>query len=138
MKPALPFEEISRRLHALDLPPAEGVVGILTGGLVPSMLLAHQLRLPWYGLRIRYRAEDNEPLFEQPRVESGAPAIPPQARLLLVDDVCVSGQTLQAARQLLGASRLITVVLKGQADHVLFPEVRGCVTWPWKTPPTET
>ena len=53
-------------------------------------------------------------------------------RILLVDDVSVSGQTLQAARELLMDYEVTTFVLKSKADLVAFPEIGECVVWPWK------
>lgn len=51
---------------------------------------------------------------------------------MLVDDVSVTGQTLELARSLLAGWKLTTLVLKGkEADFVLFPEVASCVNWPW-------
>jgi hypoxanthine phosphoribosyltransferase len=58
--------------------------------------------------------------------------MPKGARILLVDDVSVSGQTLALARSLLKGYEVITFTLKGKADFVLFPEITACVNWPWK------
>jgi gluconokinase len=55
-------------------------------------------------------------------------------RIVLVDDVSVSGATLRQAKDLLGAARTTTVAFKGRpdaADVVLFPDVPRCVRWPW-------
>jgi len=55
-------------------------------------------------------------------------------RIVLVDDVAVSGATLRRARELLGAAQVVTVAFKGRpgaADVVLFPDVPTCVRWPW-------
>jgi hypoxanthine phosphoribosyltransferase len=51
---------------------------------------------------------------------------------LVVDDVSVSGKTLEKARQLLAGNEVKTLTLKGNADYVIFPEIRDCVKWPWK------
>ena len=126
------FEEISGRLHNCALPVVEGVVGILDGGLVPSTLLAHQLKVPLAFLRINYRDEDNNPRYQRPVLLAKCDPLPSGGTLLLVDDVSVSGQTLQTAKEQLSHCRVITLVLKGKADHVIFPEIEDCVNWPWK------
>jgi hypoxanthine phosphoribosyltransferase len=54
------------------------------------------------------------------------------AKVLLVDDVSVTGKTLDFAKQLLHLNDIKTFVLKGKnADIVLFPEIKECVNWPW-------
>lgn len=133
-KPLLSADLISKRLHSLDLPVADGVVGILRGGLVPAFLLAHQLGgLPVRLLGLNLRDDANAPLREEPRLTLPIDLAgwKPGMRLLLVDDVSVSGKTMQVAMRYLEGYVVTTVALKGRADHVAFPEVHGCVRWPW-------
>jgi adenine/guanine phosphoribosyltransferase-like PRPP-binding protein len=131
-KVTLDFETISRALKQISLPPVDCVVGIAEGGIVPASLLAHQLGLPMHLLRINYRAPDNSPRHSSPTLLADIPTLPEGARILLVDDVSVSGQTLALARDLLQGHEVITFTLKGRADFVLFPEIAACVNWPWK------
>ena len=131
-KVPLTFQEISARLHALALPPIDAVVGIATGGIVPAALVAHQLQKPLAYLHISFRAPDNQPLTTVPLVKQPAPQFEAGSHLLLVDDVAVSGKTLATARSALPDVKLTTLVLKGRADFVLFPEIEACVLWPWR------
>jgi adenine/guanine phosphoribosyltransferase-like PRPP-binding protein len=131
-KISLDFETISKALKQIELPAVDCVVGVAEGGLVPAALLAHQLGLPLHILRINYRAPDNSPRRQAPELLADVPALPDGARILLVDDVSVSGQTLDLARGLLAQHEIITFTLKGRADFVLFPEIAECVNWPWK------
>ena len=131
-KVSLSFTEISRRLRALQLPPADHVIGIGRGGIVPAAMLAHQLGLPMTVLSLNYRDDANQPRYEAPQRLAPLPDLPAGARLLLVDDVSVTGRTLDAAKALLPDHPITTVVLKGKGDHVLFPEVPECVLWPWR------
>ncbi len=128
----LDFETISSALKPLRLPPVDYVVGIAEGGIVPASLLAHQLELPLRLLRINYRAYDNSPQRSTPELLLDVPSLPESARILLVDDVSVSGQTLALASDLLKGHEVVTFTLKGKADFVLFPEIAECVNWPWK------
>lgn len=131
-KISLDFVTISQALKQVDLPPVDCVVGIAESGIVPASLLAHQLGFPLHLLRINYRALDNSPRRSAPTLLADIPTLPEHMRILLVDDVSVSGQTLALARDLLKGHEVITFALKGKADFVLFPEIAACVNWPWK------
>ncbi len=129
---SLDFETISQALWQIPLPSIDCVVGIASGGIVPASLLAHQLRLPLYLLGINFRAPDNSPQRPAPELLQELPVIPQGARLLLVDDVSVTGKTLDLAKSLLAGHPITTLALKGRADIVIFPEIAECVYWPWK------
>lgn len=128
----LDFDVISDRLKGLRIPACDVVVGIATGGTVPAALLAHQLGLPLALVKVSFRAEDNTPQRHRPEVLETPPQLAPGARVLLVDEVSVSGATLAAATALFPEQHVTTLVLKGHADVVAFPEIEGCVAWPWK------
>jgi adenine/guanine phosphoribosyltransferase-like PRPP-binding protein len=128
----LEFQQISERLHALDFPAADLVVGIATGGTVFAAMVGHQLQLPLRYLHLNYRAPDNTPRHDQPALQANFVPPPPGTRVLLVDDVCVSGSTFAAARTLLACCTVTTVALKGPADIVVFPEIDTCIDLPWR------
>ena len=130
-KVALDFTEIARRLKATALPDVDLVIGIARGGVVPASLAAYQLDCPLQVMRVQYRADDNQPMHDAPRVLTEPPLSGERLRILLVDDVCVSGQTMAAARRALAGHEIVTLVCKGRGDFVLFPEVAECVRWPW-------
>ncbi|MBI1282571.1 MAG: phosphoribosyltransferase [Anaerolineaceae bacterium] len=131
-KVQLSFVDISQRLKQLNLPEIDWVVGIGSGGIVPASLIAHQLSKPLSLLSINYRAENNVPQHDAPKLLTSAPVLPETGRILLVDDVSVSGQTMALAKSLLHQQDVVTLVLKGSADYVVFPEISTCVHWPWK------
>lgn len=131
-KVALTFVEISGRLHTAKLPQVDVVVGIARGGLVPASLVAHQLRVPLAVMRVNYRDDDNKPRADAPKLLQPHDLDLVGQRVLLVDDVAVSGATLRFAASLLGdVAAVTTLTMKGKADIVLFPEVSSCVNWPW-------
>src|SRR5262245_54399409 len=119
----LDFTEIAERVRKIDLPQVDLVVGIATGGTVPASLVAYRLNVPLVMMQINYRDETNTPQHDAP-VLLNDPAIPTEKRrILLVDDVSVSGKTLDFARTVLSGHEIQTLVLKGHADHVVFPEI---------------
>jgi uncharacterized protein len=132
----LAFEDIVTRLAAWKFPSGiEGVVGISSGGVVPAAMVAQRLGVGMKVIGLNYRDEANEPRFTEPKVLSAAPDLGSWRRVLLVDDVYVSGKSWHAARSQLPASiEVLPFVLKGKVDFALIRDVDGCVQWPWKLP----
>jgi uncharacterized protein len=134
----LTFTEITSRLAVWQFPARiEGVIGIATGGVVPAALVAQQLGVELRVIALNYRDEANEPRFAEPKLLSGVPPLGAWRRVLLVDDVYVSGKSWQAARAALGTDiEVLPFVLKGKVDFALIRDLEGCVQWPWKVPTT--
>lgn len=127
------FQEITDRLRKAGLPETDLVIGIGTGGIVPAALAAFHLNAELSIVTLNYRDEQNTPRYENPVVLNLPPVMELEdKRILLVDDVSVSGKTLNAALALLKGYQVKTLTMKGKADYVLFPEVKDCVIWPWK------
>jgi hypoxanthine phosphoribosyltransferase len=108
---------------------------IATGGIVPASLIAHHIGRPLSLMHINYRAPDNTPRHTEPVLVSWQPLATSGQRVLLVDEVSVSGKTMDFARSFLRDHHVYTFVLKGSADYVLFPDIAECVAWPWKVEP---
>lgn len=130
----LAFEEIARRLAAWRFPEQiDGVVGIATGGVVPAALVAQRLGVGLKLIALNYRDEANEPRHPAPQLLSAVPDLGSWRRVLLVDDVYVSGQSWRAARALLPPDvDVLPFVLKGKVDFALIRDIDGCVQWPWR------
>lgn len=128
------FQDITARLAAWKFPERiDGVVGIASGGVVPAALVAMLLEVEMKVLALNYRDETNEPRYAEPRLLSAVPALGTWRRILLVDDVYVSGKSWHAARRLLPESvEVMSFVLKGKVDFALIRDIDGCVQWPWK------
>jgi uncharacterized protein len=131
-KISLDFTTISRALKAFPFPEVDHVVGIATGGIVPASLIAHQINRPLSLIEINYRARDNSPRYPRPVLLSWQPLPVGGQRILLVDEVSVTGKTMAFAKTFLTEHEVITFALKGKADYVLFPDIESCVNWPWK------
>lgn len=130
----LSFREIVERLGRWSFPEKiDGVIGIASGGVVPASLVARQLDVDLKVIALNYRDESNEPRFAEPRLLAPVPVLGSWRRILLVDDVYVSGKSWHAARALLPAEvEVLPFVLKGKVDFALIRDLDGCVRWPWK------
>lgn len=134
----MPFDLVAERLRTClrggEFGHIDAVVALARGGVVPAALAAYELGVPLRLLRSRFRDDDNRPLTDAPRISVHLPDLLGQ-RVLMVDDVSVSGATLRAAREALGDGvEVVTLVVKGRAgaaDVVLFDDVPSCVVWPW-------
>jgi adenine/guanine phosphoribosyltransferase-like PRPP-binding protein len=131
---SLSFSDISARLAEWIFPDRiDGVLGIASGGVVPASLVAMRLKVDLKVLALNYRDESNEPRFEEPKLLSRVPDLGSWRRILLVDDVYVSGKSWHAARKLLPETvEVLPFVLKGKVDFALIRDVDGCVQWPWR------
>jgi uncharacterized protein len=128
----LSFREITQRLRQMQLPETDVVVGIGSGGIPPATMVACHLDAELQVMVLNYRDEQNTPRYEAPRVLEKPHGQLEGKRILLVDDVSVSGKTMQTALEQLKGLDVKTLAMKGKADFVLFPEIKDCVKWPWK------
>jgi hypoxanthine phosphoribosyltransferase len=128
----LSFKEISERLKQMDLPDIDLVIGIGSGGVPPATFVAFYLNAELEVMTLNYRDENNNPRYDEPKVLYQPLWNLKGKRILLVDDVSVSGKTINAALELLKGYNVKTLAMKGKADFVLFPEIKDCVKWPWK------
>lgn len=128
----LSFVEITKRINAFSLPDFDLVVGVDNGGLIPASLIAFKLKTELDTIKINFRDESNKPIYDQPKIFSEIKKII-NKKILIVDDVSVTGKTLEKAKQLFSGNDVKTLTLKGKADYVIFPEITECVKWPWKT-----
>lgn len=124
--------DVTTRLANLVLDQYDIVVAIATGGLTPGALVANKLGCDLATIAIEFRDDSNKPMFENARLKSKVELPCNIKRILLVDEVVVSGSTLEVAKNELAAYDVDTLAFKGQADYVLFPEIKECVKWPWR------
>lgn len=134
----LSLREISARLDAWTFSSdLDGVVGIATGGVVPAALVAQRLGLDLKVIALNYRDEANQPQHAAPLLLAPAPDLGTWRRVLLVDDVYVSGRSWHAARAHLPAAiEVLPFVLKGRSEFALIRDLDGCVRWPWRVYPS--
>ncbi|MCU7827278.1 phosphoribosyltransferase [Kitasatospora sp. DSM 101779] len=142
-------ERITRGLLPDPLP--QTVVGVVRGGLVPAVILAHRLGVrDVRALEITHTVDDatNAAKTAQPVTRNSASLGDVAGRdVLVVDDVAGTGETLAAAAHLIGqagAARVRTAVLvvntsnwsgdrpPAQAMTAIGKTARGWVVFPWE------
>ena len=127
-----PFEEIMEKLKEFSLPEEfDLIVGIARGGVVPAFMLSRKLECDLSFLWLLYRNENNEPIFEEPRLIRDINFDYKEKRILLVDDRLKTGRTFLRAKEILKeAAKIKTFAVNGHADYSLYNE--PCFTFPWK------
>lgn len=91
----------------------EIIVGIAKGGVLPAAVLASLLRREFYPVRLS-RRQDDRVVRDQPALLTPMPAAVGGKRVLVVDDIAVTGETLRLAVQealRLGAAMVKTATL---------------------------
>jgi hypothetical protein len=92
------FGELCRALAlrvARDYHP-DLVVGIARAGVIPAAVVASILRVDFYSMKIS-RKEGDEQVRERPAILSAAPTQASGKRVLVVDEIATSGETLRLA-----------------------------------------
>lgn len=92
------FGELCRALAlrvARDYQP-DLVVGIARAGVIPAAVVASILRVDFYSMKIS-RKEGDQQVRERPAILSAAPPQAAGKRVLLVDEIATSGETLRMA-----------------------------------------
>lgn len=74
----------------------EIVVGIARAGVIPAAIVASILRLDFYSMRIS-RKEGDEQVRDRPAILSAAPPQAAGRRVLIVDEIATSGETMRLA-----------------------------------------
>lgn len=100
------FGELCRALAlnvARDYEP-ELVIGIAKAGVIPGAVIASILRCDFYSITISRRS-GAELVRDEPRVLSSAPPQAAGKRVLIVDEICTTGETLRMAKAAVRAVR---------------------------------
>ena len=92
------FGELCRALAlkvARDYDP-EVIVGIARAGVIPGAVIASMLRLDFYSMKIS-RRDGDDTVRDRPEILSAAPRQARGRRVLIVDEITTSGDTLRLA-----------------------------------------
>ena len=89
------------------------IVGIKRGGLVPAVCLSHALHIPMYSLDWSNR--------DYPANNDNARVLQPNSKILLVDDICDTGETIMQIKELYSFCDIDTAVLLYNEDQPHIP-----------------
>jgi hypoxanthine phosphoribosyltransferase len=113
------------------------IVGIAKGGVLPASVLASLLRREFYPIRLSRRHND-EIVSETPKLLVGPPPAISGLRVLLVDDMVATGETLTIAYQACleqGATEVRTASLFahgfGQRPDYVASVSDALIVFPW-------
>lgn len=82
----------------------EVVVGIAKAGVIPGAVIASILRLDFFALKITRRSGFEE-VQDRPQLLTSAPPQVRGKRVLIVDEICTTGETLRMAMAAVRAER---------------------------------
>jgi len=89
------------------------VVGIKRGGLIPAVCISHILGLPMYSLDWSNR--------DYPEKNDYQKVLQSNSKILLIDDICDTGETLIRIKELYNFSNIDTAVLLYNEDQIHIP-----------------
>ncbi|MGH2544038.1 MAG: phosphoribosyltransferase [Ardenticatenaceae bacterium] len=108
----------------------EIILAIGRGGFYPGTLLAHMLRVEIYPVRLSRRVNDIV-THEIPQWRVEPPAAVKGQRVLIVDEICGSGETIAMVRQrveVLGTTAIKSAVMYAHTWGVGVPDYIGIIT----------
>jgi hypothetical protein len=113
------------------------IIGIAKGGLLPATILASRLQREFYPMRIS-RRHNERIIREKPELLMGPPPVLAGQRVLIVDDIAATGETLALATEACQAERpaqvrtacLCTHSFGGRPDYVALIS-DALVVFPW-------
>jgi hypoxanthine phosphoribosyltransferase len=108
----------------------EVILAVGRGGFYPGTLIAHMLRVEVYPVRLSRRINDVV-TYDQPRWLVEPPPLIAGRRILIVDEICSTGETLTLVKQkaeALGARECRSAVLYSHSWETAVPDYIGLIT----------
>lgn len=108
----------------------EIILPVGRGGYYPGTLISHMLQAEVYPVRLSRRVNDIVK-YESPQWIVEPPAAVAGKRVLVVDEICSSGETLQLVREKaieLGAAQVRSAVLYAHSWSTSVPDYIGLIT----------
>lgn len=124
------WEDFFSRLDELVFEPFDLIVAIARGGILPASFIQRKLNLPLKILNIRFRDDNHTPLFEHAQLLEEEHFSTKGKKILLVDDVSRTGETLRIAKNYLEGNEIKTCLVNGPGDYFFF-QSPTCLRMPW-------
>ena len=124
------WDEFFSRLDEIEFGKFDLIVAIARGGIIPASFIQRKLNIPMRILQIQYRDDSHTPLFEKARILEEEKLNCTDKKILLVDDVSRSGETLKAAKKYLEGNEIKTCLVNGAGDYSFF-QSPSCLKMPW-------
>jgi hypoxanthine phosphoribosyltransferase len=108
----------------------EIIVPVGRGGYYPGTLLAHMLQVEVYPVRVSRRVQDVV-TYQEPRWLVEPPAVVKGRRVLVVDEISSSGETIVIVKQkvaAMGAQAVRSAVLYAHGKGVSVPDYIGLIS----------
>jgi uncharacterized protein len=108
----------------------EMIIAIGRGGYYPGTLLAHILQAELFPVRVSRRVNDVV-TYDSPRWWVEPPAEVKERRVLVVDEISATGETLTVVKEkveLLGAKEVRTAVLYAHTWSIAIPDYIGLIS----------
>lgn len=106
------------------------ILPIVRGGLYPGMLIGHMLRVEVFPIRLSRRVND-QVRHETPQWLLEPPELVKGQRVLIVDEIASTGETLRLVKEKLaglGASEIRSAVLYAHTQGADVPEYVGLIS----------
>ena len=108
----------------------EIILGVARGGLYPATLISHILQVELYPIRLTRRVRDI-PTFERPQWRVEPPGEVADRRVLVVDEISGSGETLTMVKEralALGAAEVRSAVMYAHTWGTDAPDYIGLIS----------
>jgi xanthine phosphoribosyltransferase len=125
------FAEVAQRLREISFAEQfDTVVAIANGGIIPAAMLNQRLGCELFLVKFSLRDAQQKPIYSTPQLLEPLSFDPKGRSILLVEDRVKTGSTLEKAKQLLAAAKVLkTFAVNGSADYSLYNE--ACFKFPW-------
>lgn len=108
----------------------EIILAIGRAGYYPGTLIAHMLQIELYPIRLSRRVNDVI-TYQSPKWLVEPPAAVKRRRVLIVDEICSTGETIRMAKQkaaAMGAQAVKSAVLYAHSQGASVPDYIGLIT----------
>ena len=107
------------------------IVAIASGGIIPAAFIQQKLNIPMQIIHINYRNKNHEPIYSNAKLFEEKAFPYNSKRILLVDDVLKTGNTIKVAKQYLKNNTVKTCFINGKGNYSFF-QTKACLKMPWK------